>query len=261
MLQAGDGLEHGKLNVAGQGGRNPVRDRSCRRPALPAPGRSGAVPYRRTGRPCPRSRDSSAGRRPRSGPSTSAPGAGSPGWFHGPAGVVQVTWQGTWGVVIRSVRVEKGGGGSSPGWHSSPAQSMVRPSRRGGVPVFRRPSGKPGAAERFGQAEGRSFTDAAGRDLLLAQVDQPAQERARGQDDGTGADRRAAGGDDAGNAAVIAQDQVLDGVAAADRGWAAPPGRLHRLAVEARGRPGRGDRERRVPCFGSGCGTGYRRGR
>ncbi len=34
-------------------------------------------------------------------------------------------------------------GGSSPGCRSSPAQSMVLPSSRGGVPVFRRPIRKP----------------------------------------------------------------------------------------------------------------------
>ena len=39
-------------------------------------------------------------------------------------------------------RKEKSVGSSSPGWLSSRAQSIVRPSRRGGVPVFRRPRGK-----------------------------------------------------------------------------------------------------------------------
>ena len=47
------------------------------------------------------------------------------------------------GVVIFSVRKEKGTGGSSPGCISSAAQSMVRPSRRGGVPVLSRPICKP----------------------------------------------------------------------------------------------------------------------
>ena len=37
------------------------------------------------------------------------------------------------------VRKEKGEGGSSPGCISRLAQSIVRPSSRGGVPVFSRP--------------------------------------------------------------------------------------------------------------------------
>ncbi len=55
------------------------------------------------------------------------------------SGVVRVMWQSTWGVVIASVIIEKGSGGLSPGWRSRTAQSMVLPSRRGGVPVLRRP--------------------------------------------------------------------------------------------------------------------------
>ena len=52
-------------------------------------------------------------------------------------------WQAICGVVIAVVRNEKGEGGSSPGCTSSAAQSMVRPSSRGGVPVFSRPIVKP----------------------------------------------------------------------------------------------------------------------
>ena len=44
---------------------------------------------------------------------------------------------------MRSVSTENGSGGSSPGCISSAAQSMVRPSSRGGVPVLSRPSAKP----------------------------------------------------------------------------------------------------------------------
>ena len=62
------------------------------------------------------------------------------------AGVVVVMWQAICGVVIRSVMNENGGGGSSPGWLSSPAQSIVVPSSRGGVPVLSRPSAKPARA-------------------------------------------------------------------------------------------------------------------
>ena len=53
------------------------------------------------------------------------------------------------------------------------AQSMVRPSSRGGVPVFSRPSAKPSPLERRGQADGRRLADPAGRNLLLADMDQP----------------------------------------------------------------------------------------
>ena len=44
---------------------------------------------------------------------------------------------------MRSVSIENGSGGSSPGCISSAAQSMVVPSSRGGVPVLSRPSAKP----------------------------------------------------------------------------------------------------------------------
>src|SRR6185312_8660878 len=60
------------------------------------------------------------------------------------ASVVCVMWQTTCGVVIFSVKNEKGCGGSSPCCTWRPFQLMVRPSRRGGVPVLsrlmRRPS-------------------------------------------------------------------------------------------------------------------------
>ena len=59
------------------------------------------------------------------------------------SGIVRVMWQSTCGVVIAVVRVENGSGGSSPGCRSRPAQSIVLPSSRGGVPVFSRPSRKP----------------------------------------------------------------------------------------------------------------------
>ena len=99
------------------------------------------------------------------------------------AGVVAVMWQATWGVVIRSVRKENGTGGSSPGCISRPAQSIVRPSSRGGVPVFSRPSGKPSRARVAARpSEGASPTRPAG-DLLLADMDEAAQEGAGGDDD------------------------------------------------------------------------------
>ena len=79
------------------------------------------------------------------------------------AGVVVVMWQTTCGVVMRSVMKENGGGGSSPGWTSSPAQSIVRPSSRGGVPVLSRPSAKPQRASvRDRPSDGCSPTRPAG---------------------------------------------------------------------------------------------------
>jgi hypothetical protein len=53
--------------------------------------------------------------------------------------VVKVMPQAICGVSIRSVRNENGTGSSSPGCISSRSQAMVAPSRRAGVPVFRRP--------------------------------------------------------------------------------------------------------------------------
>ena len=71
-----------------------------------------------------------------------------------------------------------------PACLSTPAQSIVRPSRRGGVPVFRRPSAKPNRSRVHDSPSDGLSPDAAGRDLRLADVDQAAQERAGGEDDG-----------------------------------------------------------------------------
>jgi hypothetical protein len=57
--------------------------------------------------------------------------------------VVRVMAHWICGFSIRAVSAENGSGGSSPGCGSSRAQSMVVPSSRGGVPVFRRPSANP----------------------------------------------------------------------------------------------------------------------
>ena len=64
---------------------------------------------------------------------------------------------------------------------------MVRPSSRGGVPVFSRPSAKPSRSKRQRKPDGGRLADPAGRGLLLADMDQAAQERAGGQDHGAGA--------------------------------------------------------------------------
>src|SRR5690242_3068452 len=57
--------------------------------------------------------------------------------------VVRVMWQTVWGVVIDLVRNEKGTGGSSPFCTASWLQSIVVPSRRGGVPVLSLPIARP----------------------------------------------------------------------------------------------------------------------
>ena len=57
--------------------------------------------------------------------------------------LVCVIQHGTWrGCSSRVPMNENTGAGSSPGCSASTAKSMVRPSRRGGVPVFSRPAGK-----------------------------------------------------------------------------------------------------------------------
>ena len=57
----------------------------------------------------------------------------------------------------------------------------MRPSSRGGVPVFKRPSVKPSAFKRARKPHGRGFADAAGRHLFFADVNEAAQKSAGGQ--------------------------------------------------------------------------------
>ena len=59
------------------------------------------------------------------------------------AGVVRVMPHWTCGFAMALVRNENGVGGSSPGCISSAGQSIVLPSRRGGVPVLSRPKVRP----------------------------------------------------------------------------------------------------------------------
>ncbi len=147
------------------------------------------------------------------------------------ASVVWVTWQTVCGVVMASVRNEKGCGGSSPCCTWSASQAIVRPSRRGGVPVLSRPMRKSEPVEPLGEAERRRLADAAGRDLALADMDEPAQEGAGGEHHGAGADAFAAGGDDAGHGALL-DDQVLDGGLDHFEARRGADRRLHGLAVE-----------------------------
>ena len=125
------------------------------------------------------------------------------------AGVVVVMWQAICGVVIRSVRNENGGGGSSPGWLSSPAQSIVLPSSRGGVPVLSRPRAKPRAGEGPRQPERWRLADPTGRDLFLADMDQAVQKGAGGQHHPARRDRTAVAEHHPANPAIAVEREIL----------------------------------------------------
>ena len=125
------------------------------------------------------------------------------------ASVVVVTPHSICGLAIRPVRNENGTGGSSPGCISRPAQSIERPSRRAGVPVLSRPSRRSSARSRSESPLAGGLAMPARGGLLLAAMDDPAQERAGGQDDGAGPNRAAIAGHDPGHRAVL-HDQVLD---------------------------------------------------
>ena len=98
---------------------------------------------------------------------------------------------------------EKNSGSGSPCWISSRSQSIVAPSSRGGVPVLSRPSAKPAASRLWAsETEGR-IAEAPGRRPLVAEVDDPAQERAGGQHDRAASDRAAVSELDAGDGAGV----------------------------------------------------------
>ena len=94
-------------------------------------------------------------------------------------------------VVMRSflVRKLKGVGSASPGCTLNCDQSMVRPSRRGGVPVLRRQSAEAELLECFAEhdCEAASPLRPAGY-LLLAAMDESVEKSAGGDDDGAGGD-------------------------------------------------------------------------
>src|SRR3546814_10530838 len=70
----------------------------------------------------------------------------------------------SWGATARVVIAERKDGASSPGCHSTLAQSIVRPSSRGGVPVFNRAMRRPSeASERERLSAGGSPTRPPGR--------------------------------------------------------------------------------------------------
>ena len=116
------------------------------------------------------------------------------------AAVVRVIAHWICGFVMRSVSVENGSGGSSPGCISSAAQSMVRavePRRRAGLQP---PERETDPLQRARKPRRRRFADAAGRNLPLADMDEAAQERACGQHHGASAIGAAVGQPHAGDA-------------------------------------------------------------
>ncbi len=150
--------------------------------------------------------------------------------------VVRVMWQAICGVVIALLRKEKGSGGSSPCWRSRAPQSMVRPSRRGGVPVFSLPIVSPRPySVRDSPRDGGSVPLARlhppSRNLGFSDMDKPIEERAGGQYHRTGADFLTFGGDDAHHPA-IPQHQVLGGANLDGQAGDFHQRRLHRLAIE-----------------------------
>ena len=64
------------------------------------------------------------------------------------ADVVEVIRHDSWTLSIRVVRRLKGTGTASPASSGSASQSMLSRASRGGVPVFRRPSGRPSVSRR-----------------------------------------------------------------------------------------------------------------
>ena len=108
--------------------------------------------------------------------------------------------------MIAVVSEEKNSGSGSPFWTSSRSQSIVAPSRRGGVPVLSRASANPAASRLLRQRDRGRVAEAAGRGALVAEMDDPAQEGAGGQDDGAAGDRAAVGEFDARDRARFGQD-------------------------------------------------------
>ena len=135
------------------------------------------------------------------------------------------------GLSMRVVSIENGSGGSSPGCISSADQSMVRPSSRGGVPVFKRPSAKPALFERRRKSQRRRFADAAGGNLLFADMDEAAQECAGGEHHGAAGNLAAIGEFHAADAAIFENEIVGFGFDDLEIGRRANRG-LHGLGVE-----------------------------
>ena len=102
------------------------------------------------------------------------------------SGVVKAMWQLICGWTIVFVRKLKGVGSASPGCSSNASQRMVRPSRRGGVPVLSLQVRRPKGAQCFAEEDRGGLAAAAGGIALLAAVDEAVEERAGGDDGGAG---------------------------------------------------------------------------
>ena len=121
---------------------------------------------------------------------------------------------------------------------------MLRPSSRGGVPVFRRPSAKPSFSSVRERPKRRRFADAAGGNLLFADMDEAAQKRPGGQNHGAARELAAVGEFDAADA-PIRDDQVV---------------RFRFDHLQIRRFANRGLHRRRVElAIGLGAGAAYRR--
>ena len=82
---------------------------------------------------------------------------------------------------------------SSDGWRSRPAQSIVRPSSRGGVPVLSRASGRLERAELAGERRRRALADPAAGAAGHAEMQLAAKEGAGGEDHRLGGQLAAVG--------------------------------------------------------------------
>ena len=167
------------------------------------------------------------------------------------AAVVRVMPHSICGFAIRSVSIENGSGGSSPGCISSAGPvdgAAVEPRRRAGLEPAEREARARSSVAR--QPDRRRLADPAGRDLLLADMDQAAQEGAGGQHHGAGAEarghrpagRRRPGRPRSSRSSASPSITVRFGVS---RG-SPPAWRPHRAC----GRPGRAGRAPPGPCGG-----------
>ncbi len=198
----------------------------------------------------------------RSGPSTSASGADWPGSPRASPSVVRVMPQLICGLSIRVGQGRERLRRLVAGLHL-----RATPSRSSGhraAAACRSSGGRaanPGRSSVAERPTDGASPDPAGRDRLLADMDQAAQEGAGRQNHGTGSQERPPVRIDAGHPAILDE-----------RGPRPRPRRSSRLACSARiapasqprracGRPGRAGRARPGPCGGSAPGTGCRRGR
>ena len=178
-------------------GRPPAARSRCRsdrpwcRRAPPARGRSGARRARRSGRSCPRSTGNSAARGSAIWPEYIGERctlARMTAWV---AAVVRVMPHSICGLAMPLGQGRERLRRLVARLHlAAPPSRWCVPSSRGGVPVFSRPSAKPSRSSVRDRPERRRLADPAGRRLLLADMDQAAQEGAGGQHHRAGARAR-----------------------------------------------------------------------